>query len=309
MKYLLSKVICGICALAAASAQAKLNVVATTTDLAALAREVGGDATEVEAIARGTQDPHFIEAKPSFMTKVSRADLVVAMGLELEIGWLPSIVRGARNPKVLPGNKGYLEVGPGIPVLEKATGAVTRAEGDVHPDGNPHFNLDPLRMGTAAGLLAERLGELDAANAAGYRQRAAALKTRLEAKTKEWRERVAATGVKSVVTYHKTLTYFLDRFGLRGAAVLEPKPGIPPTAPHIVEVIELVKREHVPLILVENYFDPAPAQRVARDAPGTRVAIVPVAVDGAPGTGTTEALIEALVQAIEGKPAAAGRGR
>lgn len=278
---------------------AKLSVVATTTDLKALVREVAGDLADVESVAKGTQDPHFIEAKPSYMTKVHQADLVVAMGLELEVGWLPSILRGARNPKVMSG-PGLLELGPYANPLE-VTGQTDRSEGDVHPAGNPHFNLDPVRMGNLSLKVAERLGQLDPEHATLFKQRAEAFQKRMTEKTALWQARIKKSGVTQVITYHKTMTYFLERFGLANPAVLEPKPGIPPTSGHIIEVINLIKQKHVPLILVENYFDPTVTNKIKEDVPAIRVVTVAVGVEGAPGIATLDDLYEALVRAVEGK--------
>ncbi|MBS1983667.1 MAG: zinc ABC transporter substrate-binding protein [Bdellovibrionales bacterium] len=290
-----------LAAFAALSAQAKVQVVTTTPDLAFLVQEVGGAQVDVESIAKGSQDPHFIEAKPSYMIKASKADLVISTGLDLEVGWIPSIVRGARNPKVMPGSAGYFEVGPLVPVLEKPDGKISRAEGDVHPDGNPHILLDPIRAGTVAEKIAEKLATLDSAHAAEFKQRATTLRERLAAKTKAWQARIQSSGVKEVVTYHKTLTYFFDRFGLANAALLEPKPGIPPTAPHIVEVTNLIREHHIPVILVESYFDIKPAERIQRDLPGLRVKLVATTVDGLPGIKSLDDMYEALVSAVEGK--------
>lgn len=296
----LGKILCGLFLLPGL-AQAKLNVVATIPDLAAVAREVGGSDISVESIAKGTQDPHFIEAKPSFMVKVSKADLLVAVGLELEVGWLPSLIQGARNPRVKAGEKGYLEIGPSIDPLEVPQGKISRADGDVHPDGNPHFYLDPIRLGKTAELIAARLGELDGAHAADFSKRAKAFADRLKAKTAEWQARVRKSGVKKIVTYHKTLTYFFDRFGLENPAILEPKPGVPPTSAHIIEVIQLMKAQKVPLILVENFFDASVTKKITGEVPGSRAASVAVDVEGEDGIKTNEDLLERIVKAIEGK--------
>ena len=282
-------------------AEAKLAVVAATTDLASLVSEIGGDDVSVDAIAKGTQDPHFIEAKPSYMTKLSHADLVVAVGLDLEVGWMPSILRGARNPKINPGNQGYLELGSAIDPLEVPEGKISRAEGDVHPFGNPHFTLDPIRMGVAGLALAERLGELDTAHAAAYMTRAKAFQKRMEDKTKLWQARVEKSKVKSAVSYHKTLTYFFTRFHIQNPAILEPKPGIPPTSGHIIEVIQMIREKKIPLIMVENFFDPTVTNRIKEEVPGIHIAVVPVSVDGAPGIKTLDDLYEKLVSTIEGK--------
>jgi len=285
----------------ASDAFAKLNVIATVTDLRAIVAEVGGEFVSVESIAKGTQDPHYIEAKPSFMLKLNRADLVVAIGLDLEIGWLPSVVRGARNPRINPGQPGFLEVGPLVNPVDVLTGKVTRAEGDVHPFGNPHVTLDPLRAGEIAVKIAERLGQLDPGHASDYAKNAHTLKSRLEAQTKIWKTRIDQSGVKKVVSYHKTLTYFFQRFQIENPAILEPKPGIPPTSGHILEVIQLIRTQRIPLILVENYFDPTVTKKVRDELPAVRSQTVAVAVDGAPGVVKIDDLYEHLVKAIEGK--------
>jgi len=282
-------------------AQAKLAIVTTTPDLRVLAAEIGGDAVTVDSIAKGTQDYHYIEAKPSYMTKTSRADLVISVGLDLEVGWLPPVLRGARNPKVNPGSPGYLEAGELIQALEVPTTKISRADGDVHPFGNPHFYLDPIRMGQVAVGIAERMGQLDPSHAEQFKVRGKAIQDRLERETKAWQARLDKTGVKSVVTYHKTLTYFFDRFHIDNPAILEPKPGIPPTTGHILEVIDLIKQKKIPLILVENFFDPTVTQRITESVPSVRATTIPVAVDGAPGINTLDDLFEKIVSTIEGK--------
>ncbi|RZA25245.1 MAG: zinc ABC transporter substrate-binding protein [Proteobacteria bacterium] len=278
-----------------------LRVITTTSDLNAIVTEVGGKDVESEAICKGAQDPHYIEPKPSFMVKTARADLVVAVGMGLEVGWLPNIVRGSRNPAINPGGKGYLEVGSAVQPLEVPTGNISRADGDVHPEGNPHVTLDPIRTGEIAVLIAKKLGELDAPHAAQYNERAAALQKRLIDKTKVWAERIVKSKVTKVVTFHKTLTYFLDRFKIENPMILEPLPGLPPTAKHVMEVIARVKSDKISLILVENFFDPTVANRIEKDAPGTRVAVVPVAVGGDEKIKTIDDIYENLVSVIEGK--------
>lgn len=279
---------------------APLNVLTTTTDLKAVVAEVGGLNVTVESFCKGAQDPHFLEAKPSFMVKTSTADLVVAIGLGLEVGWLPNIVNGGRNPKVMPGQNGYLEVGSLIEVIDKPAGAVSRDQGDVHPEGNPHITLEPIRLGQVAQLIATRLSLLDPAHATEFTARADALAKRLQDKTKGWGERIAKSGNVKVITYHKTLNYFLSRFGMQAVASLEPLPGIPPSAKHIVSVIEKAKANKVKLVLVENFFDATIAQRIATEVPGLRIVSVPVAVDGDANVKTIDDLYERLVAAVEG---------
>lgn len=279
---------------------AGLNIITTTTDLRSITHEVVGSHATVESIAKGTQDPHYIEAKPSFMVKVSRADLVISNGLDMEVGWLPSILSGARNPKVRSGEKGNLEIGSSIEPIEIPTGKITRADGDVHPFGNPHFTLDPIRAGAAAILIGKRLGEIDPAHAAEYAKKADIYVAHLKERVKDWTARIEKSGVKAVITYHKTLTYFLARFKLDNPAILEPKPGIPPTSGHIIGVIQLIKEKKIPLILVENYFDPTVTQKIKHEVPSVRAQTIPVSVDGAAGMKRLEDVYENLVKAVEG---------
>lgn len=279
----------------ASPAFAKLSVLVTTADLGAVAREVGGDGVSVDVIAAADRDPHFLEAKPSYMVKASRADLVFSNGLELEVGWLPPILKGGRNPKVFPGTPGFLEAGTLIEPLEKPVGNLSRADGDVHPDGNPHFMLDPIRAGKVALGFGERLAELDPSHADAYRQRAMVMDERLKKKTELWKARISAAKLGPAFTYHKTLVYFFDRFDLKNAGTLEPKPGIPPTAGHLLELIKVADQRQVKLCMVEHYFDLGAANKVAGAVPGLRV--VKAVVMGA----DLDAMLEALVQQVEGQ--------
>lgn len=286
--------------LTAPAALAKLHVTATTSDAGALVTVVARDRVEVLTIAKGTQDPHQIEAKPSFMVKMRSTDLVVAQGLELESAWLNPLIDGSRNPKLAPGKRGVLELAGELEPIEVPRGEISRTDGDVHPGGNPHFQTDPIRLGKAALLVAERLGELDRDNAEFFKTNAREYKERLEKKTAEWRKRIEKSGVKEVVTYHKLLSYFFDRFAIRSALQLEPKPGIPPTASHLLDTIDQMKRRDVKLVLIESIYDDSAAAKLRSSVPGVRVQRVPAMVGGAPGIETSEQLIEALVSAIEG---------
>jgi zinc/manganese transport system substrate-binding protein len=281
------------------SAQAKLNVGATTQDVEAVVKAVGGDQVTTFAVAKGTQDPHQIEAKPSFMVKFRDADLVVSMGLELETAWLVPLLQGSRNTKIALGTKGNLELGPSLEPIEVAKGAVSRAEGDVHPSGNPHFQLDPIRLGKAAVLIADRMGELDPPHRDLFRANADKFQKHMEDKTKEWQARLNKTGIKEFVSYHKTFSYFADRFGIKNTLHLEPKPGIPPTASHILQVIDEMKARHLKAVLIENFFDDAVRGKLESEVPGVKVAKVAVYVGGDPSIKTNEQLIEGLVSTLE----------
>ena len=278
---------------------ANLKVVTTTTDLGAVAETVGKDKVEVFSVAKGTQDPHQIEAKPSFMVKMRDADLVIACGLELETAWIIPLINGARNPKIKEGTHGFFELGELLHPIEVPKGNVSRAEGDVHPGGNPHFQLDPFRLGEAAVLIADRMSELDSSNAAFYKKNATDFQKQLGEKTKEWKKRIEKTGIKEVVTYHKTMSYFFDRFGISSTLQLEPRPGIPPTASHLLSVIDEIKKRKISLVLIENYYSEEAGDKLKQEIPNLKVALVPVSVGADPNIRTNEQLIEKVVKTFE----------
>lgn len=239
---------------------AALEVAATTPNMGMLARAVGGGHVNVAVLAPGDRDVHYLEARPSMMVGLRRADLLVAVGGELEVGWLPAAVRGAANPRILPGRSGYFEAAGTVPLLDEGTPA-DRGLGDVHPEGNPHIYLDPLRMAAAAEALAERLAELDAANGEAYKVNARAFADRMEREVVAWRERAA--GAPGVLLYHKDADYLMDRLGVPVHGYVEPLPGIPPTARHIRQLVnELDGRDGVAFHMV---YEPARGPgRVAR---------------------------------------------
>jgi ABC-type Zn uptake system ZnuABC Zn-binding protein ZnuA len=261
------------------AADAKLNVVTTTEDLAALAREVGGDRISVEAIAKGYQDPHFVEAKPSFILKLQKADLLIVVGRELEIGWLPPLIQQSRNAKIQVGAEGYLDASQGVRILEIPTGQVTRAMGDVHPQGNPHYWLDPENGRIVAKSICDKLSQFRPADRAYFEQRLAAFGARLTDAVKRWVAQMAPYKGAKVVTYHRSFPNFADRFGLDIIGYVEPRPGIPPSPSHTFDLIQEMKRQNVKLILVEPYFDLKTPESVA-NAVGGRVLVVPPSVGG-----------------------------
>ncbi|MCC7440926.1 MAG: zinc ABC transporter substrate-binding protein [Bdellovibrionales bacterium] len=282
------------------AASARLNVLTTTQTLRDLTERVGGERVKVESFTKGSQDPHFVEAKPSFMVRARDADLLVIQGLDLEIGWIGNIVRGSRNPSIQEGQPGYLEAGLAVERVEvPAGGRVDRSEGDIHPFGNPHFHLDPLRAVKAARAIAERLAKLDPAGAGAYSAGAARFAADVDARMKGWTERMKGSGVMEVVTYHRTLSYFLDRFGVKRAAELEPKPGVPPSAKHLLSVINLVRERRIPCLLTESFFEPGAAERVRKEAPGAFAETVPTEVGAVKGVNDYFALIEAIVKGVE----------
>lgn len=233
----------------------KLNVVTATTDMAALTQEVGGDRISVESIARGYQDPHFVEAKPSFLLKLRQADLLITVGLQLEIGWLPPLVTQSGNARIQVGANGYLDASQFAEILEIPTGVVTRAMGDVHPLGNPHYWLDPDNGRRIARGIAQKLGELDPGDNAYFQERFQDFDKRLGAAEQKWDAEMAPFRGRKLVTYHNSFPNFAKHFHLEVIGYVEPRPGIPPTPSHTIELIGLMKRENCKLVLVEPYFD------------------------------------------------------
>jgi ABC-type Zn uptake system ZnuABC Zn-binding protein ZnuA len=270
-----------LAALAAGSAAAasKLNVVGSTEDLAALAREIGGDRVNVDSIAKGYQDPHFVEPKPSFVLKLQKADLLVVVGLQLEIGWLPPLVTQSRNSKIQPDAAGYLDASAVSHILEIPTVQVTRAMGDVHPLGNPHYWLDPENGRRIAKALQDKLSSMQSADAPYFAARYADFDKRLTAAEKTWDAKMAPYRGRKVITYHRSWPSFCDRFGLVVVDYVEPKPGIPPSPSHTLDLIGTIKREGIHLILVEPYFDLRTPDSIA-DKTGSQVVVLLPSVGG-----------------------------
>lgn len=253
----------------------KLNVVTATTDMAALAQEVGGDKIQVESIAKGYQDPHFVEAKPSFLLKLRNADLLIVVGLQLEIGWLPPLINQSGNPKIQVGALGYLDASQFAEILDIPTGTVTRAMGDVHPLGNPHYWLDPDNGRRIARGIAGKLGDLDPPNTAYYQQRFQDFDKRLSTAEQKWEAGMKPFRGRKVVTYHNSFPNFAKHFGLNVIGYVEPRPGIPPTPSHTIELIGLMKRENCKVILVEPYFDLKTPQSIGRETGSQVVQYLP----------------------------------
>ncbi|MEP7355587.1 MAG: zinc ABC transporter substrate-binding protein, partial [Acidobacteriota bacterium] len=257
------------------SAAGKLNVVATTEDLASLAAEAGGDHVNVDSIAKGYQDPHFVESKPSFLLKLRKADLLAAVGLQLEIGWLPPLQTQSGNGKIQVGAPGYFDVSAYVNVLEVPTGTVTRAMGDVHPLGNPHYWLDPENGRRIVRAFAKKFTEMQPGDAAYFAGRVADFEKRLTESEKVWDAKLAPFKGRKVVTYHRSFPNFCQRFGLIVADYVEPKPGIPPTPQHTLDLINEMKRENIKLILVEPYFDMKTPDSIALQSGATDLVLLP----------------------------------
>jgi zinc/manganese transport system substrate-binding protein len=260
-------------------AASKLKVVTATMDLAALAEEVGGDHIEVESIARGYQDPHFVEAKPSFLLKLRKADLLIAVGLQLEIGWLPPLITQSGNPRIQVGAAGYLDASQFAEVLEIPAGVVTRAMGDVHPLGNPHYWLDPENGRRIARGIEMKLAELRPEDAIYFEQHFQSFSQRLSIAEKTWDEAMKPYRGSKVVSYHRSWPNFAKRFGLDVINYVEPRPGIPPSPSHTLELIGLMRRENSKVILVEPYFDLKTPNSIGRQT-GAQVVVMMPSVGG-----------------------------
>jgi ABC-type Zn uptake system ZnuABC Zn-binding protein ZnuA len=262
-----------------ARAESKLQIMTATTDLAALAQEIAGDKADVESIARGYQDPHFVEAKPSFLLKLRKADLLIIVGLELEIGWLPPLITQSTNPKVQVGAPGYFDASRFARILEIPTGAVTRAEGDVHPQGNPHYWLDPENGLRIAKGIADKLSQMRPGDAAYFAQRYTSFEQRIKEADQRWQAQMKPYAGRKIVTYHRSWPNFADHFHLDVVGYVEPRPGIPPSPQHTVELIGQMKRDGVKIILVEPYFDLKTPQSVAQQT-GAQVVVLMPSVGG-----------------------------
>jgi zinc/manganese transport system substrate-binding protein len=257
----------------------KLIVVTSTSDMAALAQEVGGDKIEVGSIAKGYQDPHFVEAKPSFLLKLRQADLLIYVGLQLEIGWLPPLITQSGNPKIQVGATGNLDASQFAEILDIPQGTVTRAEGDVHPLGNPHYWLDPDNGRRIARGIANKLADLDPGDSAFFQQRFQDFDKRLSAAEQKWDAAMKPWRGQKVVTYHRSFPNFAKHFGLQVIEYVEPRPGIPPTPGHTIAVIQLMKRENCKVVLVEPYFDLKTPQSIGRET-GAQVVVYLPSVGG-----------------------------
>jgi zinc/manganese transport system substrate-binding protein len=279
------------------AARAEVKVVATVPDLAAIAKAVGGDKVSVVSLALPTQDPHFVDAKPSLVLQLNRADLLIAVGLELEIGWLPTLQRGARNGAILSGGRGYLECAAYVHKLEVATAAVDRSQGDIHPSGNPHYLYDPRAAAGCASGIAARLVELDPGNGKTYQENVERFVKELEQKRVAWEQRLAKYKGSPLITYHRSWSYLLDWLGLVDVETLEPKPGIPPTPRHVADVLKTGRARNVKVILQESFYPDKTGKLVAEKLGGT-VLLLPGGTDFNGGE-TFLAHMDEMVTAIE----------
>jgi zinc/manganese transport system substrate-binding protein len=269
-------------AVSASEPKPALRVVTSTTDLADLARAVGGDRVDVVHISEGYQDPHFVEAKPSFILRLRKADLFAFVGLDLEIGWMSLLVDGSRNPRIRPGAPGSVDVSKVIPVLDVPSGNVDRSQGDVHPLGNPHYWLDPDNARRIAGLFATRFTELDHAGASTYEQNRRRFEERLSAAERDWAAARAKIRGKPIVAWHTSWRYFASYSGARIVGFMEPKPGVPPSPSHLAGLILTMQRTGAKVIVMEPFYDRKTADFVASKT-GAKVLVLPPSVGGIRG--------------------------
>ena len=311
---------------AGAGAGQPLNIVATTSDIADLAKTVAGEHALVSSICTGTEDPHYLTAKPGFIARARAADLWIAVGLELESAWELPVLNGSRNRKIQPGTDGYLDLSKSVELLDVPHGPLSRAMGDVHPGGNPHYWLDPLNGRRMAEAIAERLARLRPEQAGDFYANLAAFRGDLDrrmfgaealkgvqaetlwerhARGEEiaalggWAAQLAPLRGRGLVTYHKSWIYFAHRFGLRVVGELEPKPGVPPTAGHLADLVATMTAEQVNLILQEPFYSPKAAEQVAGKT-GARVVVVANSVGGQPEAADYLALTDRIVRTVAG---------
>jgi len=282
----------------AGSARAEsVRVVTSIETFADLARAVGGANVSVESLARGYQDPHFVEAKPNLLVPLSKADLLVYAGLDLEIGWLPPLVVGSRNARIQAGAKGNLDASTAIDVLDVPAGKVDRAQGDIHPRGNPHYWLPPVNALKVAKEIAARLKELDPGHGADYDGNLQKLGALLKAKSADWSRKAAVLRGLKVVPYHKSWTYVSDWLGLREIGYVELKPGIQPDPKHLAELILRMKAESVRVLIIESFYNRGIAGQVA-DSAGAKMLVLPSDVGATAKIRSYPDLVDAVLDAL-----------
>src|SRR5256714_7233433 len=278
------------------TAQGRINVVATLPDYAALASEIGGDKIDIVILAKPTEDPHFVDARPSFVVSLRNADVLIDGGAELEIGWLPPLLQNARNPKIEAGKPGRVQASEGIRLMNVPTN-VTAAAGDVHALGNPHFTVDPIIAKAIAQHIAQSFAAVDPPNAGFYDANYKQFESTINAKLQEWGTAMSPFKGQHIAAYHDSWPYFGHRFGINIDIFLEPKPGIPPSPSHLTEVIAQMKAQRVKAVIVEPYHDKRIAEKVA-SATGAKVVEFAQFPGGISGTDSYVKLIDTLVSRL-----------
>jgi zinc/manganese transport system substrate-binding protein len=281
---------------ASSTALAQLKVVTSTTDLWDIARAVGGDHVKATSIGKGYEDPHFVQPKPSFILQLRSADVWAYVGLDLEIGWMPLLLDGARNSKIRAGAPGHINVSTVIPVMD-ANRAVDRSQGDVHPLGDPHYWLDPNNARKIAELFRDRFTELDAKNGNAYQANTTAWLAKLSAAEREWQADLASLKDKPVVGWHTSWRYFAAYTGMRLVGFMEPKPGVPPSPSHLSALVSTMKQTGAKAIIMEPFYDRKTADKIARET-GAKVLVVPPSVGGAKGLDDYIELMRANIRMV-----------
>jgi len=282
--------------LVTAEAHASVQVFACEPEWAALANEIGGERVRATTATTARQDPHYIQARPSLIAAARGADLLVCSGSDLEVGWLPMLLRKGNNPRIQPGQPGNLMASQFVSRLDVPV-ALDRAQGDIHPQGNPHIQTDPRNIGAVAGVLAERLQQIDPDNSAHYQQRLAAFMQQWSAAIVHWQQRAAPLRGKRLVPHHKSWVYLNNWLGMTEVATLESKPGMPPSAAHLNELLALLKASPAALIVRTPYQDPQPSEWLTRQT-GIPNAVLPFTVGGLPGTDTLYGLFDVTIDIL-----------
>jgi zinc/manganese transport system substrate-binding protein len=305
MKTMTKLLLAAVLASLSLPAAAGLRIFACEPEWAWLAAELGGDAVDVYAATTGLQDVHFIQARPSLISKLRRADLVVCTGADLEAGWLPVLLRQGGNAGVQPGRPGFFEASDYVDMLE-VPASVDRSQGDVHPFGNPHIQLDPRNIARVADALAGRMAQLDPADEPGYRARQQAFSERWEAALGEWEARAAALAGMAVVTHHRSWIYLVDWLDLDEVANLEPQPGIEPGAGHLADLLAQIEGRDVRVIIRAAYQSPRASEWLSRRS-GILAVVLPHTVGSVAGTDDMYAVFETIITILEANHGETGR--
>ncbi|MDH5517654.1 MAG: metal ABC transporter substrate-binding protein [Gammaproteobacteria bacterium] len=295
---LLYKLLVGlIISISSSNASAVIRIEASTQDLAAIAKSVGAQYVNSNSLTLGTRDPHYAVAKPSMIRRVHQADLILLVGADLEIGWLPLLLKSARNSRVLPGNNGYLDLSDSVRLMDVATGSVSREMGDVHEKGNPHYWLDPRNGSKIAQAIAKRLSLIEPAHAAEFKANADAFSNTLNSKYAEWKKALQGLKGKPVITYHNSLLYLAAAFDFTIAAQVEPKPGIAPSAASLASLLDIIKKQNISLLLKEPYYEQRSSDYLQQHG-GIKTVVIPQSVGAKEGIDNYFDLFDKIVMAL-----------
>jgi len=280
------------------AAYAVVDIVTTVPDLAAIAKDIGKDRVKVKSLGKGYQNPHYVDAKPSYIVDLNRTDFLIYIGIDLETGWLPVLVTGARNSKInTPNSGGNLDTSTLVPLLDVITVKVDRSQGDIHPGGNPHFLLDPRNALRVAAGITERLSEIDPENKTFYEKNLAAFNNSLKQKISGWEAKLKPYRGTKVFTYHELWTYFINWSGLEEAGAIEPKPGIPPSPKHVADLVRIAESSDVRIVISANFYPKKTGEQIAKTADIPFLSL-PVQVGGEKGIDNYTDLIEFIVESI-----------